>query len=64
MIGNKCDLDEERQVNFEEAQNICEYIPEILFVLETSAKENTNIEGAFNKLAEELMVSNYIQIYF
>ncbi len=57
LIGNKCDEEENREVNLEESQTICQYIPEILFVLETSAKENTNIESAFNKLAEELMVS-------
>lgn len=33
---------------------MCEYIPEILFCMETSAKENTNIEDAFVCLATEL----------
>ena len=57
LIGNKCDLPvEEREVKIEEAEEICDLIPEILFYLETSAKENTNIENAFYRMAEELMV--------
>lgn len=44
------------QVNLSEAQALQEYIPEILFVMETSAKENTNIEDAFHTLARELKV--------
>lgn len=47
---------EEREVKIEEAEEICDLIPEILFYLETSAKENTNIENAFYRMAEELMV--------
>lgn len=35
---------------------MCEYLPEIMLVLETSAKENTNIEDAFMFLATELKV--------
>ncbi|CAD7003383.1 unnamed protein product [Ceratitis capitata] len=54
LIGNKCDLDEEREVDFEEAKQMCQYIPEILFVMETSAKQNTNVEDAFVCLAMEL----------
>lgn len=42
------------KVEFAEAEAMCEYIPEILFVMETSAKENTNIEDAFVCLATEL----------
>ncbi|CAO1427575.1 unnamed protein product [Diamesa serratosioi] len=55
LIGNKCDLVEEREVPVEEAQEVCGYIPEILFSIETSAKDNTNVENAFVKIAEELM---------
>lgn len=54
LIGNKCDMEEEREVEFSEAEAMCEFIPEILFVMETSAKENTNIEDAFICLAAEL----------
>nr|CAD7578964.1 unnamed protein product [Timema californicum] len=54
MVSNKCDLETLREVEFAEAEAMCEYIPEILFVLETSAKENTNVEDAFMCLATEL----------
>lgn len=43
-------------MEFAEAEAMCEFIPEILFVMETSAKENTNIEDAFVCLATELKV--------
>lgn len=85
LIGNKCDLEEEREVYYRfndflanypwqieinkslpvclspkvdlsEAQALCQYIPEISFVMETSAKENTNIKDIFYLLATELMV--------
>lgn len=58
LIGNKCDLESEREVEFSEANATCEYIPEVLFVMETSAKGNTNIEDAFVCLATELKVSS------
>lgn len=56
LVGNKCDLTEEREVSTEEAEEVCNLIPEILFQIETSAKENTNVECAFARIAEELMV--------
>lgn len=46
------------QVEFAEAEAMCEYIPEILFVMETSAKENANVDDAFICLATELKVSS------
>ncbi|KAG8223274.1 hypothetical protein J437_LFUL001551 [Ladona fulva] len=54
LIGNKCDLKTLREVEFAEAEAMCEYIPEIMAVMETSAKENTNIDDAFMCLATEL----------
>lgn len=45
------------QVELSEAQNLSQYIPEISFVMETSAKDNTNIKDIFYLLATELMVS-------
>lgn len=55
-VGNKCDLETLREVEFAEAEAMCEYIPEILYVMEASAKENTNVEHAFMCLATELKV--------
>lgn len=58
LVGNKADLESLREVEFEEAEAICQYMPEVLFVLEASAKENSNIEEAFLCLATELKVSD------
>lgn len=55
LIGNKCDLELEREVPFEEALALKNQIPELLAVLETSAREDTNVEKAFTTLATELM---------
>ncbi|KDR21424.1 ras-related protein Rab-43 [Zootermopsis nevadensis] len=54
VVGNKCDLESLREVEFAEAEVMSVYIPEILFVLEASAKENTNIDDAFMRLATKL----------
>lgn len=56
VIGNKSDLDEEREVEFSEAENLCQYIPEVMFVMETSAKDNRCVDDAFMTLATELKV--------
>ncbi|XP_056633505.1 ras-related protein Rab-43 [Diorhabda sublineata] len=54
VVGNKADLETLREVEFEEAEGICQYMPDVLFVLEASAKSNSNIEEAFMYLATEL----------
>jgi Ras-related protein Rab-43 len=51
-------MDGLREVELSEAESMCEYIPEVLFVMETSAKENKNIEDIFVSLATELKVSD------
>ncbi|KZC11218.1 Ras-related protein Rab-43 [Dufourea novaeangliae] len=54
LVGNKCDLENLREVEKEEAEALCQYLPEVLEVVETSAKENTNIDSVFFYLASEL----------
>lgn len=54
LVGNKCDMESLREVEFVEAEAMCEYIPEILYVMEASAKDNTNVDQAFLCLASEL----------
>ncbi|XP_049826419.1 ras-related protein Rab-43 [Aethina tumida] len=54
LVGNKADLETLREVEFEEAETMSQYMPEVLFVLEASAKDNSNIEEAFMCLATEL----------
>lgn len=45
------------QVELSEAEAMCQYIPEIAFVMETSAKDNTNIKDIFYSLATKLKVN-------
>ncbi|XP_040003577.1 ras-related protein Rab-19-like [Xiphias gladius] len=61
LIGNKCDLEQERQVKFEEA---CKLAKErgILAALETSAKESKNVEEAFMMTARELLFRNGLNV--
>ncbi|KOX70404.1 Ras-related protein Rab-43 [Melipona quadrifasciata] len=54
LVGNKCDLESLREVEKGEAEALCQYLPEVLQVVETSAKENTNIDSVFFYLASEL----------
>ncbi|XP_068982229.1 ras-related protein Rab-43 isoform X1 [Bombus flavifrons] len=54
LVGNKCDLESLREVEKGEAEALCQYLPEVLQVVETSAKENTNIDSVFFYLAAEL----------
>ncbi|GAB1869865.1 Ras-related protein Rab-10 [Camponotus japonicus] len=54
LVGNKCDLENLREVQKAEAEALCEYLPEVLHVVETSAKDNTNIDSIFFYLASEL----------
>jgi len=53
LIGNKCDLTEERQVSTEEAQKKADELG--LAFMEVSAKDATNVEAAFSNLSAELI---------
>ncbi|CAL1568825.1 unnamed protein product [Knipowitschia caucasica] len=62
LIGNKCDLEEERQVRFQEA---CALAKDkgMLAALETSAKESQNVDEAFRMIARELMSRNGLHVH-
>lgn len=60
FVGNKCDLEDLREVEKAEAEALCEYLPEVVHVVETSAKDNTNIDSIFFYLASELKVNLYL----
>uniref|UniRef100_A0A3Q0SE42 Ras-related protein Rab-19 n=1 Tax=Amphilophus citrinellus TaxID=61819 RepID=A0A3Q0SE42_AMPCI len=61
LIGNKCDLEQERQVQFQEA---CSLAKErgILAALETSAKGSQNVDEAFMVMARELLSRNGLNV--
>ncbi|XP_076577835.1 ras-related protein Rab-19-like [Chaetodon auriga] len=61
LIGNKCDLEQERQVQFEEACNLANE-KGLLAALETSAKESQNVEEAFMMMARELLARNGLHV--
>lgn len=52
LIGNKSDLENQRQVPTEDAKEFAE--KEGLFFLETSALESTNVESAFTTVLTEI----------
>lgn len=53
VLGNKCDLDDERQVKEEDRLNMEHQLQ--CQVIETSAKTNLNIDKAFEELVKEAM---------
>ncbi|KAM7367063.1 hypothetical protein PAMP_014988 [Pampus punctatissimus] len=61
LIGNKCDLEQDREVLFEEACNLAKDRG-ILAALETSAKESQNVEEAFMMMARELLSRNGLHV--
>ena len=52
LVGNKCDLDNIREVPVEEGKALAE--AEGLFFMETSALESTNVENAFMTVLTEI----------
>lgn len=53
LIGNKRDMEHLREVNISEAKNFAQH-NNMLDAIETSAKENTNVEQVFTEMATEL----------
>ncbi|XP_068595242.1 ras-related protein Rab-19 [Brachionichthys hirsutus] len=61
LIGNKADLDAQRQVLFEDACTLAENNG-VLAALETSAKEAQNVDAAFILMARELLARHGMSI--
>ena len=57
LIGNKCDNEEMREVTFEEGKKICDKF-NLLFFMETSAKEGFNISKVLELAAIYLYQEN------
>lgn len=54
-LGNKSDLTDMREVSSEDAQTMAHQL-DFVSAIETSAKDCINIEEAFNKMANELIL--------
>ena len=52
LVGNKCDLENIRDVSVEEGKNLAE--AEGLFFMETSALDSTNVKKAFEIVIREI----------
>ena len=54
LVGNKCDLDAEgkRSVSYDTAKDLADSLG--LTLIETSAKDSTNVEKCFMKMATEI----------
>ena len=53
LVGNKCDLDSERQVSTEQGHNLAEEFG--VDFLETSAKDNSNIDELFLAMSQKMV---------
>ena len=61
LIGNKCDLEEKRQVSIEEGKKVAEENDMIFF--ETSAKDNINIDEVFLKSSQKILENIKNNVY-
>ena len=52
LVGNKCDLEEKREVTYDEGMELAKQF-DVPF-LEVSAKNSTNIEETFTKMATDI----------
>jgi len=57
LVGNKCDMERERTVSRDEGQKLANSLPNALF-METSARDNVNVEACFIALAKQVMNEN------
>ena len=63
LVGNKCDLEDKRQVSKEEGQELADAYGLLFF--ETSAKTDVNVKTVFNNSLEEIarrIDSNYYDL--
>ena len=56
LVGNKCDLENEREVTFQEGKDFADNNG--MKFIETSAKTNQNVDEAFEILIDEVIKNN------
>ena len=56
LVGNKCDLEDERKVSFQEGKDFADNNG--MKFIETSAKTNQNVDEAFAILIDEVIKNN------
>jgi GTPase SAR1 family protein len=56
LVGNKCDLDEKRQVSYEQGKEFADTYG--MKFIETSAKTNNNVQEAFYTMTKEIISSS------
>lgn len=56
LIGNKCDLEEKRQVTFDQGKEMAEQFG--MKYIETSAKTAFNVDEAFTTMTKEVIAMN------
>lgn len=63
LVGNKCDMEDERVISFERGKQLAEQLGVEFF--ETSAKENINVKVSFTVMFRIGLLINYnfINIY-
>jgi len=54
LVGNKCDMEGDRQVKTEEGQALADEFDPPMKFFETSAKQNQNVDGCFTSIATEV----------
>ena len=53
LIGNKCDMEDDRAVTFEQGQELADSLG--VSFMEASAKRAMNVEELFNKIATDIL---------
>merc|ERR1712228_750678 len=53
IIGNKCDMNQDRQVSFEEAKEFADFLD--IDYVECSAKDNLNVQDTFHSLTRKVI---------
>ena len=59
LIGNKIDLEDQRQVNYKEGEELAKTIGDGIKFYETSCKTGENVEEAINDLVNQIYTKNF-----